>query len=376
MSLNSSETPCLVLDKQKLLNNTAKLTSKFKKLGIPFRPHLKTTKCEEIAKIALDGIDQRIMVSTLKEAEYFSSMGIKDIIYGVGFVAEKLPRLAKLFDNGATVHIVVDSLDAISLLTKAAGELNHIISILIEIDSDGTRAGIKPDSPHLLKIAQEIRETKNLTLSGVMTHAGSSYRASNIDEIIEIAEQERLAVISSADTLRKNSHDISIITAGSTPTATFGKNFDGLTEVRAGVYMFMDLFQANLGVCEYSDIAVSVLTTVISHQPERNRIIVDAGALALSQDRGTQNQSNDCGFGLVMDSTSDDEIHENMFVCKVSQEQGQITTKNGNIDFEQFPIGKKLRILPNHACMTVAPYDCYHVIDDGEIVVWNKISGW
>ncbi len=375
MSLNSLETPCLILDKQKLLNNTATLTSKFKKMAIPFRPHLKTTKCEEIAKIALEGIDQRIMVSTLKEAEYFSNMGIKDIIYGVGFVAEKLPRLAKLYDNGTTVRIVVDNPDAVGLLANFTDQLNHTISVLIEIDSDGTRAGIKPDSPHLLKIAQEISGTKNLTLSGVMTHAGSSYRASNIDEIIEIAEQERLAVTTAADTLRQNSFDISIVTAGSTPTAMFGKNFDGLTEIRAGVYMFMDLFQANLGVCDFSDIAVSVLTTVISHQPERNRIIVDAGALALSQDRGTQNQTNDCGFGLVMDSTSN-EIFENMYICKVSQEHGQITTKNGNIDFEQFPIGKKLRILPNHACMTVAPYDCYHVIGDGEITIWDKISGW
>ena len=375
MSFNSLETPCLIVDKPKLLNNTAKLTSKFKKMGLPFRPHLKTTKCEAIAKIALEGIDQRIMVSTLKEAEYFSEMGIKDIIYGVGFVAEKLPRLAKLYDNGITAHIVVDNPGAISLLAKFAHELNHTISVLIEIDSDGTRAGIKPDSPHLLEIAQEISETKNLNLSGVMTHAGSSYRAKNIDEIIEIAEQERLAVTKAADTLRQNGFDIFIVTAGSTPTAMFGKNFDGLTEVRAGIYMFMDLFQANLGVCDYSDIAVSVLTTVISHQPERNRLIVDAGALALSQDRGTQHQANDCGFGLVVDAKSD-EIFENIFVSNVSQEHGQITTKNGNIDFEQFPIGKKLRILPNHACMTVAPYNCYHVLDEGEIVVWDKISGW
>lgn len=140
--------------------------------------------------------------------------------------------------------------------------------------------------------------------------------------------------------------------------------------------MFHDLFQANLGVCEFSEIALSVLCSVIGHQQSKNTLLVDAGALALSKDISTARQHNDCGYGLVQDAHSHTLIPE-LFVKYVSQEHGQITTNNGLIDFARFPIGSKLKILPNHACMMAAAYAQYQVYEqDNIIAVWDKIIGW
>ena len=94
------------------------------------------------------------------------------------------------------------------------------------------------------------------------------------------------------------------VRTGSTPTVLCARNMDGVTEIRPGVYMFFDLFQAGLGVCGLSDISLSVLTTVIGHKRSHRRLIIDAGGLALSKDRSTAVQADDCGFGLVARATS------------------------------------------------------------------------
>ncbi len=370
------ETPALLLDHIKLKNNIAKLKTKFATLAIDFRPHLKTTKCIDIARLVLDGLPKKITVSTLKEAEYFAREGIDDIIYAVGITPDKLNRVLALYDQGTTVHVMVDNLDTALQLQQRSPRFSSILSVLIEIDSDGTRAGLKPDGDQLLEIARTFQQSDKLKFSGLLTHAGSSYQANTVAEIKTVAEKERQAVVAAAEKLKQQGFSCEIISAGSTPTAVFGERLDGLTEFRAGVYMFNDLFQANLGVCNFSDIALSVLCSVIGHQKSKNTLIVDAGALALSKDISTASQTNYCGYGLIQDPVSNALI-ANLFVQHVSQEHGQITSKNESIDFNQFPIGTKLKILPNHACMMAAPYSSYHVHEDGHVIaIWDKIVGW
>jgi D-serine deaminase-like pyridoxal phosphate-dependent protein len=163
---------------------------------------------------------------------------------------------------------------------------------------------------------------------------------------------------------------------GSTPTATFADSFDGVTEVRTGVYMFQDLVMAGLGVCAVADIAISVLGTVIGHQREKNWVLTDAGWMALSRDRGTAKQKVDQGYGVVCDALG--QPLEDLIVLDANQEHGIVARRGGGpIDFSRFPMGTRLRILPNHACATAAQHCEYQVLRDGQPVeVWERFNGW
>ena len=164
---------------------------------------------------------------------------------------------------------------------------------------------------------------------------------------------------------------------GSTPTALSAQSFDGVTEVRAGVYVFFDLVMHNIGVCAMDEIALSVLTTVIGHQEEKGWAIVDAGWMAMSRDRGTQKQKQDFGYGQVcgIDGTP----IAGYVLSGANQEHGILSRRDG-ADGEiaaRFPIGTQLRILPNHACATGAQYPEYQALDgDGGLARWSRLHGW
>jgi D-serine deaminase-like pyridoxal phosphate-dependent protein len=209
-----------------------------------------------------------------------------------------------------------------------------------------------------------------------MTHAGDSYNCDSTDAIRAVAERERAAVVKCAEDIRAAGGECAVVSVGSTPTATFAPSFKGVTEVRTGVYVFHDLVMAGLGVCGVDDIAISVLGSVIGHQRDKNWVITDAGWMALSRDRGTARQKVDQGYGVVCD------VHgvpiEDLVVADANQEHGIIARRGGgSIDFGRFPIGARVRILPNHACATAAQHAEYHVLRHGRLAeTWERFSGW
>ncbi|MDP8914699.1 MAG: hypothetical protein M3N39_14135, partial [Pseudomonadota bacterium] len=164
--------------------------------------------------------------------------------------------------------------------------------------------------------------------------------------------------------------------AGSTPTAVHMHSGEGLTEIRAGVYMAGDLFQVGIGSQDVEDIAASVVATVISHKPERNQIVVDAGGLALSKDRSTAAlPERDMGYGLVVDLEGRPAFGR-LIVGGVHQEHGEIQGAEP-LPFDRLPIGSRVRILPNHACMTTAAHDRYLITEGAKIrAEWEKVGGW
>jgi D-serine deaminase-like pyridoxal phosphate-dependent protein len=191
-----------------------------------------------------------------------------------------------------------------------------------------------------------------------------------------MAVRERDAVVESARELRKLGHAAPVVSVGSTPTATFAESFDGVTEVRVGVYVFHDLVMAGLGVCSVDDIAISVLGSVIGHQDDKNWLITDAGWMAMSRDRGTQRQKVDQGYGVVCDERG--APIDDLIVVDANQEHGIVARRGGGtIDFRRFPIGTLLRVLPNHACATAAQHAEYRVLRDGAIDgAWERFGGW
>jgi D-serine deaminase-like pyridoxal phosphate-dependent protein len=377
MRLNALETPALVLDRTRLDRNLARMRAHLADLGVGLRPHVKTAKSMDVVSRALAGQPGGITVSTLKEAEYFFAKGITDILYAVGVAPNKLAHVAALRKRGADITLILDSLETAEAVRAGAKTHGAVFPALIEIDCDGHRSGVRPGDAGLVELGRYLHEGAGTELRGIMTHAGDSYNCNSIAAIRIMAERERAAVVQSAGALKAAGLPCPVVSVGSTPTATYSENLAGVTEVRAGVYMFFDLVMAGLDVCKVDDIAVSVLTSVIGHQPEKNWIIVDAGWMAMSRDRGTAKQKVDQGYGVVCDVAG--APSGDLIVAEANQEHGIVTSRSRSaIDLAQFPVGTLLRILPNHACATSAAHPAYHVVDGGSDVaaVWERISGW
>jgi D-serine deaminase-like pyridoxal phosphate-dependent protein len=373
--LSDLPTPCLVLERARLATNIERMAGRARTLGVALRPHLKTCKSVDIAALAAPE-RSRVTVSTLQEARYFAAAGFKDLLYAVGIAPQKLAEVDALNRGGARVQLLLDAAETARAVAAEAERLGTRFELWIEVDVDGHRAGLLPDDPELLQTGRLVHQSARLFLRGVLTHAGEAYHCRTAAELRAHAEQERSRCVQAAGALRAAGVPCPEVSVGSTPTALSASSLEGVTELRAGVYVFQDLFQAGLGVCRVEDIALSVLATVIGHKRSHRRLIVDAGGLALSKDRGTAEQPVDRGYGLVA-RARDGAVIPGLRVAACSQEHGVIELP-GSLDFDAFPVGSRLRILPNHACMTAAAHERYHVVDgdDRVLACWPRCNFW
>ena len=370
--LQDIRTPALILDRARLAANLDRMAARAASLGVQLRPHMKTAKCIEVARLATKGQAGGITVSTLAEADYFARAGFTDILYGVGITPDKLADVAAVQALGAEIILILDNPDCARLVVAQAATLTGPFRFLIEIDSGQHRTGLLPGDPMVLECARILQASGACELKGVMTHAGHSYDCASLDAVRDVAEAERWAIVASADSLRAAGLPCPIVSVGSTPTALHAEHLDGVTEMRPGVFMFGDLFQHSIGSCALDDLALSVLVSVNAWRDDEQRAMVDAGALALSLDRGAPDENGDYAFGMAagMDGRP---LPGQPRIRQVNQEHGFLPGLA-----EAPEIGQRLRILPNHACSTAAQYDKYHVIDeDGRIVdTWQRTGGW
>ena len=374
--LSQLDTPAAVIDVPRMQRNIARMQQRMDTLGVRFRPHVKTSKCAPVARAQLAAGAQGITVSTLKEAAQFFADGFSDILYAVGMAPGKLPAALALRRQGCDLKIITDSVASAEAIVAFGREHGERFEVWIEIDSDGHRSGIQPDEAALIDVARTLHDGGQ-HVGGVMTHAGSSYDFNTPEALIAMAEQERAACVLAAERVRSAGIGCAVVSVGSTPTALSATQLEGVTEVRAGVYVFFDLVMHNVGVCSTNELALSVLTTVIGHQREKGWAILDAGWMALSRDRGTQKQARDFGYGQVCGV--DGEVLAGYLVSGANQEHG-ILSREGAIDTEidtHFPLGMQLRILPNHACATGAQHPVYQALAaDGSVTEWPRFYGW
>jgi D-serine deaminase-like pyridoxal phosphate-dependent protein len=372
-TLESLDTPAAVIDIPRMQRNVQRMQQRMNALGVRLRPHVKTSKCLAVIDAQRSAGAQGITVSTLKEAAHCFAHGIDDILYGVAMAPGKLTQALELRRNGCRLSIVTDSLVGAQAIVAFGQQHAHCFEVWIEVDSDGHRSGLKVDDPTLLQVARVLHEG-GMQMRGVMTHAGSSYELDDPQALQAMAEQERLACVSAAETIRAIGLPCPEVSIGSTPTALSATRLEGVTEVRAGVYVFFDLVMLNVGICQPDELALSVLTTVIGHQEEKGWVITDAGWMAMSRDRGTQKQKQDFGYGQVCSESG--EWIEGAIFESANQEHGIISTTVADIT-QRFPIGSRLRILPNHACATGAQFPEYQAVNaEGQTQVWGRLYGW
>lgn len=326
-----------------------------------------------------DAGGQGFCVSTLREAEAFFAQGFDDFFYCVPFDPHKAGRAADLAGKGCTLTLMVDGLDGAHALVAAAEavSVSTPLPIVVEIDVDGYRSGAPINGDEVLDAARVLDASTATRFAGLLSYGGASYHATP-DEAADLAERHRRTLIEMRDRLKAAGRTCETLSFGSTPAVLHARHLDGLTELRCGIHTFQDLFQAGIGACAVEDIALSVLATVIGRQPDHDRIVIDAGGLALSKDRSTAGRDFDAGYGLVCDAATGAPI-DDLAVLTVSQELGLVASRSGaSLDMERFPIGRRVRVLPNHADMTAAAYDRYAVVEGDAHVrdVWMRINHW
>ncbi len=344
------------------------MRAKAQSSGVAFRPHVKTHKAIEIGRMQHGGGVGPITVSTMAEAEFFADAGFRDITYAVPIAPEKLPRVAALAARIERLNILLDSQVALRAVEAFYEAHDVIFDVFLKVDCGYHRAGVDPDDPDSARLANAISRSPAVHFQGLLTHAGHSYDARDTEEIRRIAAEEvesltRFRALIAGEGLA----DI-IRSIGSTPTTSIVDSFNDTDEVRPGNYVFFDAFQATLGSCSLSDVAVSVLSTVVGSYPERGEAIIDAGALALSKDVSPEHLDPNFGFGIVCDAL----LHPlSARLVSLSQEHGKLKMAAPPA------VGTRVRIVPNHSCLTAAMYDRYHVVDDGAIVdEWRPVGGW
>ncbi|WP_198377110.1 alanine racemase [Neoroseomonas rubea] len=368
MTLDDLPTPCLLLDLGILRRNLARMQAAVARHpGLRLRPHMKTAKSMAVADLAAPGKGP-ITVSTIAEARYFAGGGFHDQIYAVGITPAKLDAVAALNAQGADVKVITDDPDVAAAIAAHPGPLRT----LVEVDCGEGRGGVTQDGNLLGEIAGRL----GVRCAGVMTHAGHSYAERSTEGMERVAEAEHRGAVLAADRLRGMGIAVDVVSLGSSPTALYGRDMGGVTDVRAGVYMFGDLFQAQIGTHGMEDIAVTVLTAVTGRKPDRNAVLVDAGAIALSKDRSTEKAPKDYGFGLMLDLDGRPSFGD-AIVARTHQEHGEVRG-DGPLPLDRLPVGALVRIAPNHTCLTVAAHDRYHVVDGGRevLAVWDRVNGW
>ena len=372
MKLETLKTPGLVLDVTKVKRNAERMSRRIRQLGVELRPHIKTHKCIEVARLQTAGHSGAVTVSTLAEARAFAANGFSKITYAVPIEPGKFDE-AIAISRDCELSLITDDIDVPDQLNDAAKQANAHLDLFLKVDCGYHRCGVEPAKQEATEIPRRISDASNLRFAGILTHAGHSYNCQTKPELLAVAKHERDVMSDFGEALRKEVGRVPVVSIGSTPTITSVDHLDGIDEVRPGNYIFFDAFQATLGSCSFDDCALTVLASVVHLDRERGKLIVDAGAIALSKDRGPVGLNPDCGYGRVLDLHGKD---LNLTVSELSQEHGAVTVNDENT-FDRLRVGSRVRVLVNHSCLTAAQHSSYNILEGENIVDrWKIHTGW
>jgi D-serine deaminase-like pyridoxal phosphate-dependent protein len=373
MDLHNIKTPSLVLDAGRVRRNAARMSERVRELGASLRPHVKTHKCVEVARIQTEGHAGGITVSTLAEARAFAAHGFKDITYAVPVEPGKFDEAIELSRLCERFALITDDAGIPAQLDEAARRAGLTLDLFLKVDCGYHRCGVEPERPEALEIPRRIDAARNLRFAGILTHAGHSYHARTHDELLAVARRERDVMTEFAARLRSDGVEVPVVSVGSTPTATHYDHLEGVDEARPGNYIFFDAFQATLGSCAFDDCALTVLAAVVHRDRARRRVVLDAGAVALSKDRGPVEFDPTCGYGRVLDLEG---AETGLRVGALSQEHGEVSVEDES-RLDALHVGARVRVLANHSCLSAAQHAHYHVLEGSRVVDrWEIQRGW
>jgi len=362
MQVQDLETPALLVDYERLISNIKWMAKKARENSVSLRPHIKTHKCVEIARLQQKHGDSGITVSTLGEALVFAEAGFSDMTLAVPLGMDRLEAVCQLAAR-VSLKVLIDHPKTKCSLEKTCRELGQEIDVLVKVDCGYHRCGVDPNDPASIRLVRGIVESAPLDFAGILTHGGHAYSAKSIDEMRRVALEEQNAVLRFAERLRKEEQELApeVVSIGSTPTARIADSFEqGVTEIRPGNYVFFDYHQVALGSCEVAECALSTLSSVIGSYDKH--FVIDAGATALSKDEGPIHVHPDCGYGRIFVDYNQSQLANDANLRSLSQEHGNVILGQGSKLSSLVP-GDKVRILPNHSCLTANLFGHYYVVE-------------
>lgn len=369
VALSEIETPAVLVDRERLLRNIDRAQELANRHGLALRPHVKTHKCVEIARLQLERGAVGVTASKVDEALVFIDAGVPSVTVAYPLIDEAKVRrlLTAARARGTDLRITVDNRIAVEVLGRVAAELRAAVGVLIEIDVGLRRCGLRESDPEIVELARLISRSERLRFAGLLSHAGHAYGAATAEEVAQIAAQERAILKRVRHTLEAAGIEVAEVSVGSTPTVLASDAYDGVSEIRPGNYVFMDRTPLRLGLASIEEIALTVLATVVSRNDDY--FIIDAGSKVLTSDLGAHGTAGAGGYGIAFPAgeplarTSG----RSLTIARLSEEHGFVARAKGDL-----PIGTKVSIVPNHACPVVNLADELVVVSgDREVDRWR-----
>lgn len=363
LDLETVTTPALLVDGPTLVENVTDMAARAEAASVKLRPHAKTHKSREVARLQHDHGAAGLTVSTLREAECFAAAGLGDLLLAYPPVGDwRLDALSRLAVR-ADVRIVVDDLETLSLVETACRASGASLGYLWEVDCGVGRCGTAPGPTTAALIARARNEHPGVAFDGLMTFGGHAYAAADTAGIVAAAQDEKDALQETASALASLGIEARTLSAGTTPTSHQLVDAGPITEIRPGNYVFHDASQVTLGVVPEERCALSVLATVVAlHDPRQ--LILDCGSKALAAERPTPRLQT---FGRVAG-------HPELAVERLFEEHAIVTAEEPT----DIPLGARLRVIPNHSCATTNLHARMLVVEGGEVAdVWSvDARGW
>ena len=359
MHVSELDTPAVVVDSGILDTNLREMAAYCAGHGLRLRPHIKTHKIPEIARMQIASGARGITAAKLGEAELMAREGFDDIMIAYPLVgAAKLRRLADL-SRTANITVSIDSAEAAEGISQAARSAGTRIALLAEMDAGFRRCGVQTPA-ELVSLAQVMTRLPNVDFLGFMFYPGQIRTAPG--DQLKLLEGIDLRLKEAQDQLFRSGIELRVVSGGSTPTAFQSHHMKTLTEIRPGTYVFNDMNTASIGVTDLSRCALTVHTTVVS-VAVKGRVILDAGSKTFSSD--PLRDATGRGFGYLLD-------HPEAVLESLSEEHGHL---NVELSPYQFTLGERLRVVPNHACATVNMQNEIWRVSEDEVVDHWKVAG-
>lgn len=357
MNVADLSTPVLLVDVDRIERNIARMASKAADGGVALRPHFKTTKLDEVARMQIEAGAIGLTCATDRELEALLALGAESIMWAHQMVGAGKIELAIDANRRAEVMVAVDSLASAETLAARAAEQGVVVPCVIELDTGMRRAGVLPGA--VPGLAQQLQKMPGLRLVGVMTHEGHVQRhLGDPDGLLAAAEEAWSELKAAAAACADIGIDLEVISAGATAAATLAEVPEGLTEIRPGTYVFLDANQVALGSAKWDDCAVTVLARVVSHNRPGHPVI-DAGLKELSGDQSIRG----VGHGHVVELDA--------MVQETYEEHAVL----GGGRAGELQVGDLVRIIPNHVCGAVNMWSEIVAIRGNDVVgTWRTVG--
>jgi D-serine deaminase-like pyridoxal phosphate-dependent protein len=353
------DTPTLRIDLDKMTRNLEEMAARAAARDVKMRPHTKTHKMPQIGRRQIDLGAVGLTVAKLGEAEVMATAGLRDLFVCYPLIGEHKLRRLRSLAREANVMTIVESPEGARGLSEAMAGEGKPLDVLLDLEVGYGRVGVPEE--RAAELARLVDTLPGLRLKGVCIHEGNVYGEPDSECRAQLAKGQVERMLAIARNLASRGHNMEIVSCGSTPGARFTLDVEGITEIRPGNYVFYDAMQVALGTTDLDHCALSVVTTVVSHQ-EPGRAVIDAGAKALALDKGLGIASK--SHGIVRD-------HPGITIERLSEEHGWLTLSES----ESLAIGDRLDVIPNHACVVTNLFNDAAVTQGGEVVDRWKVAG-